>query len=51
MVEEDGETTISALAAFIGKSEDTVRRRLKEHGGFWVEDGKVGEKQSHKKEN
>ena len=48
---EHGETTISELAAYIGKSEDTVRRRLKEHGGFWVEDGKVGEKQSRKKED
>lgn len=47
-VAEDGEATLSALASFLGKSEDTVRRYLKKHGGFWIDDGKVGEKQSRK---
>lgn len=39
-----GAVKISDLVEYTGKSEDTVRRHLKEHGGFWVEDGNVGRK-------
>lgn len=38
----DGEVEVSAMAEYMGTSEKTVRRRLKEHGGFWVDEGKVG---------
>lgn len=40
----NGEVTVGALAEYTGKSEDTVRRHLKEHGGFWVDGGTVGRK-------
>lgn len=40
----DGSVTVKALSEYMGKSEDTVRRHLKEHGGFWVEGGSVGKK-------
>lgn len=40
----DGEVTVALLAEYTGKSEKTIRRQLKEHGGFWVDEGVVGEK-------
>ena len=41
-VEENGECSITDLTEYLGVSEMTVRRHLKEHGGFWIEDGKCG---------
>ena len=38
------EVSISELAEYMGVTEKTVRTRLKEHGGFYVEDGKAGKK-------
>lgn len=38
------EVGISELAEYMGVTEKTVRTRLKEHGGFYVEDGKTGKK-------
>lgn len=35
---------ISDLADYTGTTEKTVRKRLKEHGGFWVDDGNTGRK-------
>lgn len=43
-IEENGQTTIEELANYLKVHEKTVRRRLKEHGGFWVEDGNTGKK-------
>lgn len=43
-----GEITVADIAGYLGVSQDTVRRRLKEHGGFWITDGKVGKKQDAK---
>ena len=40
----EGKVTISALAEYMGVTEKTVRNRLKEHGGFWIDDGEVGKK-------
>ena len=40
----EGKVTISALAEYMGMTEKTVRNRLKEHGGFWIDDGEVGKK-------
>ncbi len=36
--------TVGDLAEYLGVSEKTVRNRLKEHGGFVVEDGEVRKK-------
>ena len=41
-VEENGECSISELAEYLAVTEKTVRSHLKEHGGFWVEDGRCG---------
>ena len=43
-IENNGEADISELATYLGVSEKTVRRSLKEHGGFWIDDGKTGYK-------
>ncbi len=40
----DGKVTLKDVAEYLGKTEMTVRRHLKEHGGFWIEDGEVGRK-------
>lgn len=40
----DGDVTVDALAEYMGVSEKTVRRRIKEHGGFWIDEGNVGRK-------
>lgn len=40
----NGKITIQAMAEYLGKSDDTVRRHIKEHGGYWVDDGIVGKK-------
>lgn len=47
-IEENGEADINELATYLGISEKTVRRNLKEHGGFWIEDGKTGRKDRDK---
>ena len=38
----DGKCTIKDLAEYLGKSEKTVRRNLKENENFWVDDGDCG---------
>lgn len=40
----NGETTIQSLMEYTGKSEPTIRKQLKEHGKFWVDEGTVGKK-------
>lgn len=40
----DGEVTVDAIAEYMGVTPKTVRNRLKEHGGFWIDEGVVGEK-------
>lgn len=39
-----GSVTVKGLSEYMGVSEDTVRRRIKNHGGFWVDNGNVGKK-------
>jgi hypothetical protein len=46
----DGKVTVTNLAEYSGKSEKTIRRYLKEHGGFWVDGNEVGVKDTDKKE-
>ena len=41
---EDGKVTIKDLAESMGTTEKTVRNRIKEHGGFWIDEGNVGKK-------
>lgn len=40
----NGEVTTIAIAEYLGVTEKTVRRRIKEHGGFWIDGGNVGKK-------
>lgn len=40
----DGKVTVKDMSEYLGKTEMTVRRHLKEHGGFWIEDGEIGRK-------
>lgn len=40
----DGKVTVKELAEAMGTTEKTIRNRLKEHGGFWIDDGNVGKK-------
>ena len=41
---ENGEVTVKELAEAMGTTEKTVRNRIKEHGGFWIDSGIVGKK-------
>lgn len=40
----NGQVSVKDLSEHMGKSEDTIRRYIKEHGGFWIDDGVVGKK-------
>lgn len=44
-VAENGKSTISDLANYLGVTDKTVRNRLKEHGGFWIDESECGLKQ------
>ncbi len=46
--DQNGEADIKDIMTYLGVSENTVRSRLKEHGGFWFGDGKCGLKASSK---
>lgn len=41
-IQENGETTFSELAQYLGKTPKTVERWVMEHKGFWKEGQKVG---------
>lgn len=40
----DGNVTLRDIAEYLGVTEKTARNRLKEHGDFWIDEGKVGKK-------
>ena len=40
----DGKVTVKGLAEYLGMGEKGVRNRIKEHGGFWIDEGNVGKK-------
>lgn len=40
----DDKVTVKAMAEYMGVTVKTVRNRLKEHGGFWIDEGQVGKK-------
>lgn len=41
---ENGKASVKTIAEYLGVTEQTARNRLKEHGGFWIEDGFCGMK-------
>lgn len=41
---ENGQVTINDLVESMGVSDKTVRNRIKEHGGYWIDEGKIGKK-------
>ena len=41
----DDKVTVKAMAEYMGVTEKTVRNRLKEHGGFWIDGTSVGLKE------
>lgn len=43
-VDDKGQALISDIAEYMAVSEKTVRRRLKEHGGYWIDDSYTGKK-------
>lgn len=45
----DEEVTVDDLAEYIGVSDKTIRNHIKEHGGFWIDEGKVGKKSEGEK--
>lgn len=44
----DGRVTVNELSEYLGVTAKTVRKRLTEHGGFWIDDGEVGKKNGGK---
>ncbi|MPW25970.1 AAA family ATPase [Alkalibaculum sp. M08DMB] len=40
----DGSVTVESLSEYMGVTDKTVRSRVKEHGGFWIDEGIVGKK-------
>lgn len=44
----DGRVTVNELSEYLGVTAKTVRKRLTEHGGFWIDDGEVGKKNKGK---
>ena len=40
----DGDVTVKNMAEYLGITEKSVRNRLKEHGDFWIDEGKIGRK-------
>ena len=44
-VDDNGQALISDIAEYMVVSEKTVRRRLEEHGGYWIDKNRTGKKQ------
>ncbi len=40
----DNKVTVSAMAEYMGVSEKTIKNRIKEHGGFWIDGNEIGKK-------
>ncbi|MDF2538860.1 MAG: Primase 2 [Herbinix sp.] len=40
----NGSVTVQNLSEYMGISDKTVRNRIKEHGGYWIDEGTVGKK-------
>ena len=41
----DGKVTVYSMAEYLGLKPETVRKRLKADGGYWMDDGVVGKKE------
>lgn len=50
-VDENGTAKLSDMVRTGGKSKDTTKRHIEEHGGFWVANGIVGRKKDSSEEN
>lgn len=46
----DDKVTVSALSEYMGVGEKTVRRHIKEHGGFYIKDGIILRKEEGQKQ-
>ena len=46
----DEKVTVKSLGEYMGVGEKTVRRYIKEHGGFWIKEGIVGRKSEGQKQ-
>lgn len=44
----DGDFSIKSMAEYMGVTEKTARSRVKEHDGFWIDEGKIGRKNEGK---
>lgn len=44
MCNTGGKITLKDVAECMGISDKTIRRRVKEHGGYWVDEGEIGRK-------
>lgn len=40
----DEVVTVKSMAEYMGLSEKTIRRRIRDHGDFWIDEGEVGRK-------
>ena len=40
----EGKVTLKSMAEYMGVSEKTVRRRVQEHGEFWIDGSEIGRK-------
>ncbi len=40
----DGKVTVKAMAEFLGVTEKTTRNRIKEDGGYWIDESEIGKK-------
>jgi regulatory protein RepA len=40
----NGQVTVQNLSEYMGITDKTVRNRIKEHGGYWIDEGNVGKK-------
>lgn len=40
----NGKVTLKSISEYLGVTEKTARNRIKEHGGFWLDNGYIGKK-------
>ena len=45
----NGTVTVQAMAEYMGITEKSIRNRLKEHGGYWIDGSEIGKKSKQEK--